>query len=70
MKKNLQNGLMILGVLFLIYLIVPFVWSVITTGVREMAFRFMIDYGIYILIILVGGGYLWWKLKGNRGRRA
>jgi len=62
MKRYLQNGLMILGAVFLVYLIVPFVWSIFTTGVKEALFSFMTHYGIYILIILAGGGYLWWKL--------
>jgi hypothetical protein len=57
---------MILGVIFLIYLIVPFIWSVITTGVKETAFRFMVDYGIYILIFVGGGGYLWWKWRAGQ----
>jgi len=63
MKVTLKKILWILGAIALIYFVTPFIWSAIEIGVKGWIFELMVDYGIYIFLLIAGGGYLWWKFR-------
>lgn len=59
MMTKLKIGLAIGGVALLIY----FAWPAIMWGMKMYVYRLVLDYGFYALLLLAGGGWLWWKLR-------
>gem|GEM_PF-2559862 len=55
-----MNAKVILA-LFGIAGILYFAWPVIKLILMGYFYRFIMDYGFYILIILAGGGYFFWR---------
>ena len=56
---QLKIGLAIFGLVALLY----FLWPAIKWVIQMSLFRLMLDYGIYVTILLLGGGWLWWKTR-------
>jgi len=59
MMTKLKIGLALSGVAVLLY----FLWPAIMWAIQMSLFRIMLDYGIYALLLLASGGWLWWKLR-------
>lgn len=59
MMTKLKIGLAIGGGALLIY----FAWPAIQWGMQMYVYRLVLDYGFYALLLLGGGGWLWWKLR-------
>jgi len=43
------------------YYLLPFIGSFIAFTFKSFLFHFILDYGLYILAFVGGGGYFWWK---------
>ncbi|MFQ5674024.1 MAG: hypothetical protein ACE5G9_13145 [Nitrospinales bacterium] len=59
MMTKLKLGLGLCGLAALLY----FIWPAIKWSMQMYLFTLVRDYGIYALLLLVGGGWVWWKLR-------
>ncbi len=60
MEADLLNAkifLILCGVAGILY----FIWPILVWVVKVFIYNLILDYGFYLLIFLVGGGYYFWR---------